>query len=245
MKKRNKLLLIIACVIVVIAGAALGGYKMYRVHEVKKCGILLAFDDYNEQNWIDHFELFEKYDVPVTFFVTLGEPTEFCFDAIKRGHEIGYHTIDHSKVTELTDEEIREKAIDPIETFKEAGIELTSFAYPYGARTEELDELLLEHYKTVRGAYFYELHNKADLRHGFVDAYPLDNTYFETDEEFQESIDAILEELCANEGAVTCMYSHAIDGGAWCVREDRLEYLFQKAHEMGLEFYTFQEWQNF
>jgi peptidoglycan/xylan/chitin deacetylase (PgdA/CDA1 family) len=244
-KKQGKLLLIIGCAVIVIAAAVLGGYKMYRVHEVKKCGILLAFDDYNEQNWRDHFDLFEKYNVPVTFFVTLDEPNEFCHDAIKKGHEIGCHTIGHMKVTEMTDEEIQEKVIDPIEIFGKDGIEITSFAYPYGARTEELDELLLQHYKTVRGAYFYELHNKADLRHGFVDAYPLDNYYFESDEEFQKSIDAILDELCENEGAVTCMYSHAIDGGDWCVTEDHLEYLFQKAHERGLEFYTFQQWQNF
>lgn len=231
---------------VVFAAAAvvLGGLKLYRVHLRDQSGILLAFDDYSPENWEEYLDLFDQYGVKVTFFINVSEPTEFCYEALDRGHEIGFHTVDHIRLTECSEEQIYEQAIAPIELFREKGVELTSFAYPYGSYNEDLNEMLLEHYDIVRGAYFCELNAKHNLRKGFVEAMPLDNVAFETEEQFQERITEVLTEVKNAKGIVVCLYSHTIDGGEWCISEDNLVFLLEKARELGLQFYTYQDLQD-
>lgn len=236
--------MVIIVVMLLVFAIALGGVKLYRVHKACQCGIVLAFDDYSADTWEECFDLFDKYNVKVTFFVNAYEPTEFCFKAIERGHEIAYHTAGHVNLREVTEEEIYQQAIAPIEVFREQGIELTTFAYPQGAYNEELNELLLQHYNILRGASYYQVAGKHEMRHGFVESLSIDNTNYSSEEEFRDQIDSILEELSSNTGAVVGLYSHAIaDGGEWCIPEERLEYIFQRAQEMGIQFYTYKELQ--
>lgn len=241
--KKKKIIPISLGILFLLTAFTLGGVKLYRVKQARQCGILLAFDDYCPDNWRSYFDLFDQYNVKVTFFVNCYEPTDFCYEAIERGHEIGFHTANHSNVVGVTMEELQATAVDPIQVFHEKGIDMTSFAYPYGAYSYETNEYLLQHYNILRGAYYYNLHSKADLRKGFVESYSLDNINYSSDEEYEAAITQILTELDNNVGAVTSLYSHAIEGGDWCVTEDRLIFLFEKAQELGLEFYTFQELQ--
>lgn len=240
---KKKRLLIAGMVVLIIAVAVLGGIKLWRIQQRDQPGILLAFDDYSPDTWEAHFDLFDKYDVRATFFINAGEPVEFCYAAQERGHEIGFHTITHRNLLECTEDEIYEEAIAPIEVFREKGIELTSFAYPYGNYNEQLNEMMLEHYNIVRGAWQCELNLKHNLRHGFVEAMALDNSYYETQEAFETSMTDILSNLKQQKGMVICMYSHAIGDGGWCINEEKLEYLLKTAKELGLKFYTFQDFQ--
>lgn len=239
---RKKIVIIVSLLLLTLA-TVLGGVKLYRVYKARQCGIVLAFDDYCANNWEEHFDLFDQYNVKVTFFVNAEEPTEFCFKAIERGHEIAYHTAGHVNLTEVTEDEVYKQAVEPIEAFREQGIELTTFAYPYGAYNEKLNELLLQHYNILRGAYYYQLAGKHEMRHGFVESLSIDNINYSSEEEFRNRIDSVLEELSNNKGAVVGLYSHAIDGGDWCVTEERLEYILKRAQEMGIRFYTYQELQ--
>ena len=143
----------------------------------------------------------------------------------------------------MSEEEVYELTIAPIEVFRQKGYELTTFAYPYGAYTEELNELLLQHYKVTRGAYFYSLNPKESLKSGFVESLSIDNVNYESDEHFQNKMNEVLSSAAINRGTVVSIYSHAIDGGSWCVTPERLEYIFQKAEELGLKFYTFKDLQ--
>lgn len=212
----------------------------------KESGILLAFDDYSPDNWLQYFDFFEEYGVHVTFFIAWDEPTDFCFEALEKGHDIGFHSIGHTDVTVMSEEELQRCVIDPIEVFRKKGIELTSFAYPYGYRTAELDEKLLQYYKIVRGAYNAERHSIEELKSGhiYIDSGSIDNYHMRDEQDFQENVKDILDELSANEGSVISIYSHAIDAGDWCVTKEHLEYLFQKAEEQGIKFYTFSELTN-
>ena len=239
---RRRAIITVVSLLLVVA-IALGGIKIYRVHKAYQCGIVLAFDDYNTENWEQYFDLFDEYNVKVTFFVNNYEPTEFCFNAIERGHEIGYHTASHVNLGEATEEEIYQQAIEPIEVFCEQGIELSSFAYPYGAYNAELNELLLQHYNILRGAYYYQLAGKHEMRHGFVESLSIDNINYSSEKAFRDRIDFILEELSNNKGAVVGLYSHAISDGSWCVTEERLEYIFKRAQDEGIQFYTYKELQ--
>lgn len=240
----KKKLIICATVVVLAVAAVLGGIKIYRIHERDQSGILLAFDDYTPDSWEAYFDLFDEYGVKATFFVILSEPTEFCYEAIDRGHEIGFHTMSHENLRDLSEDEVYEQAIAPIEVFREKGIELTSFAYPYGGYTEELNEMLLEHYKTLRGAFFGEIYGKYQLREGFVESFPLDNGKFDSMEEYEEKITEILTAVKEGKGVVVPLYSHAIGVGDWNIAEDKLRFLLQKAKELDLKFYTFQELQD-
>lgn len=247
----KKKVLIIICSIICLLVVAVAGLRIYRQYNVKcwmeqrnRKGILLSFDDYNPNSWTELLDLLDEYGVKVTFFVTLAEPTDFCAEAVSRGHEIGFHTAGHVKMTEISAEEVYEQAIEPIEKFRAAGYELTSFAYPYGLYNEELNEELLQHYDTLRGAYHFQGCFKESLHKGFVEAYPLDNIYYESDEVFREKIAELLDVLAnCEDGTVASVYSHAIGGGDWCITSSRLEILFEEAQKRDLEFYTFQELQ--
>ena len=243
MQKKRMIAVSIMLVFLLVIAGVLGGIKLYRVHKARQCGIVLCFDDYNAANWEEYFDLFDKYGAKVTFFVNCSEPTDFCDHAVERGHEIGFHTINHTDLRTVSSEEVYEQAIAPLEVFREKGFDITTFAYPYGSYDQELNDLLLQHYKVLRGAYFYQLVGKHEMRNGFVESLSIDNINYESDEQFEKRIDEILDELSQNVGAVVSLYSHAISGGGWCVTDDRLEYILKKAHEMGIQFYTFKELQ--
>lgn len=244
MKKFNwkKKRIVIGAVLAVLLGICAGGVLYYR-SLLNQSGILLSFDDYNAENWESHFDLLEEYDARVTFFINAYAPTEFCRKAVDRGHEIGFHTAEHAIVTELSEEELYEQAIAPIEEFRKEGFELTSFAYPKGEYNEETNEILLQHYKTLRGAYRHDLHQKITFRNNFVESKPIDNIKYESDEEFEKEITALLTQAKENKRAIVSLYSHAIEGGDWCIKEKRLEFLLKTAKEMGLKFYTYKDLQ--
>lgn len=123
MKRNMKRKIIISAfaVFVLVTAITLGCIKLYRVRQARQSGILLAFDDYSADNWESRFDLFDKYDVKVTFFLNASEPTDFCYRAIERGHEIGFHSIGHIDACAATDEEIQTQIIDPIDTFRRGG----------------------------------------------------------------------------------------------------------------------------
>lgn len=233
-----------ACLLLAAVALLIGGVKLYRIQERDQSGILLAFDDYSGDNWAAHFDFFDEYDVKATFFINAAAPTDFCFEAVKRGHEIGYHTQNHVNLCEISEEEAYRQAVEPISLFREAGIPMTTFAYPYGAYSERLNEILLGHYKVVRGAYFADVKIKHNWRRGFVESASLDNANYQSQAQYEEKISGILESVAASKGAVVSFYSHAIDdGGAWCVSEEKLRFLFEKAKKLRLKFYTFQDLQ--
>ena len=221
---------------------ALLGVKLYcKLPQKNPSGILLAFDDYYEENWEQQFDLLDEYGAKVTFFINAGEPTEFCYKALERGHEIGFHTIGHVELTSATEEEIWAEAIAPIEAFQAGGIELTSFAYPYGAYNAELNELLLQHYNIVRGGFYFELTPKENLKNGYVEAKPIDNECFTSELQFRWVINKMLYQARFNEGTVVSLYSHGVEWGDWCISPERLEYVLKKAKALNLEFYTYNE----
>lgn len=230
--------------VLAIVAAILIGIKLYRIHDRDQCGILLAFDDYSALSWEEYFDLFDQYDANVTFFITATEPTDFCYNALERGHEIAYHAAWHDDLTTLSEEEVYQEAIAPIELFQERGITLTTFAYPFGAHNDELDEVLLDHYNVLRGAFELEINGKHQLRKGFVESLSIDNINYDSQEVFEEKIIQILTALKEGKGRVVSLYSHAIGDGNWCISDARLTFLLKTAKEMGIQFYTFQELQN-
>jgi peptidoglycan/xylan/chitin deacetylase (PgdA/CDA1 family) len=205
-------------------------------------GILLSFDDYHETTWRESFALFKKYDAKVTFFVSLENPTPFCFDAQTEGHEIGYHTIHHPDLTAITKDVFFEETIAPIAFFRYCGVNLSSFAYPGGEWKRWMHRELLAHYEIVRGfdAGFH-IYDKDDIKNRYISSMSIDNIKYKSDREFQDDIMRILRIIKAGKNNVVPLTSHAISNDAWGIKKARLEYLLRKCTELSLHFYRYQD----
>jgi hypothetical protein len=94
-----------------------------------KSGLLLAFDDDYTEAWERYFDLFDTYGAKVTFFV-IGEFSPFCDEALRRGHDIGYHSLHHLDLRKQSRSKFTEETILGAESFRESGIPLAAFAYP-------------------------------------------------------------------------------------------------------------------
>ena len=216
--------------------------------KVSNGGIVLSFDDYYPAAWEQHFDLFDKYKVKVTFFVQNGSVTDFMLNAQSRGHEIGYHTISHPNLRNLSIEEFFEETISRISIFKDAGIELTSFAYPYGYYHPWMHDELLEYYKIVRGFNIFELkhYTTDEMKFGFIDSISIDNIMYRlaayNRDDFYTSIDAMLKSAKENESIIV-LTSHSISDNDWGITPERLEYILRKGRDYGLRFYRFKDFQ--
>lgn len=217
--------------------------KINQTHERNQKGILLAFDDASTDSWEAAFDLFDEYNVKVTFFVSTPEILDFFDKALARGHEIGFHTRLHTNLRDNPDL-LYAEAIEPLKIFQDAGYHITSFAYPYGDYADWMHGDLLQYYDTLRGAYNYRGVYKEALKKGYIESYSIDNLHFADDEEFRAKIIEMLDGLCGcDNGTVVSVFSHAVDYGDWCISPQRLKILFEEAQKRNLKFYTFQDLQ--
>jgi peptidoglycan/xylan/chitin deacetylase (PgdA/CDA1 family) len=205
-------------------------------------GILLGFDDYHVESWNASLDLFDRYNAKVTFFVTLETPTPFCSDAQARGHEIAYHTIHHPRLPDLSYEDFLTETVSAISFFAAAGIELKTFAYPYGVWKGWMHQVLLAYYKTVRGFdrdfYVYKID---EARTGYLGSMSIDNINYPGDGEFKKTMERILKIVKLSANNVVPVTSHAISNDDWGITRGRLEWLLKKCSELNLRFYTYKE----
>lgn len=104
--------------------------------------IVLTFDDGYEDFYINAFPLLKKYNIRATVYIItdlIGEKgflhKEQIRELIRSGLiEIGSHTLSHPYLKTTDDEESRRQIFQSKKKLeKEFGIEIESFAYPYGA----------------------------------------------------------------------------------------------------------------
>ncbi|MDR2079040.1 MAG: polysaccharide deacetylase family protein, partial [Treponema sp.] len=77
---------------------------------VADAGVLLAFDDDYADIWERYLDLFDRYEVRVTFFIQ-GDYSPFCTVAENRGHEIGYHTKNHFNLLKVSRQVFLEETV--------------------------------------------------------------------------------------------------------------------------------------
>ena len=127
-------------------------------------GILLSFDD----DWVDAWSalrpLFAQYQARVTFFIAY---YPHYSDAMKKelaqlaadGHDIEAHSIAHRRAPEYVEARglrayLDEEVLPSIALLQSDGYPITTFAYPFGARTNETDRAILEHVSYIRSVAF-------------------------------------------------------------------------------------------
>jgi Polysaccharide deacetylase len=127
-------------------------------------GLALSFDDASVAAWYDLRSLFDRYGAHVTFFISrYARITDNERAMVKQlaadGHAIEAHTVNHLNAPSYVEEHgmtryLDDEVLPSIEVLQADGYEVSAFAYPFGARTEEIDKELLEHIPVLRSVTF-------------------------------------------------------------------------------------------
>ncbi|HEU5057814.1 MAG TPA: polysaccharide deacetylase family protein, partial [Kofleriaceae bacterium] len=131
-----------------------------------RAGLALSIDDSDVDAWFSARDLLRRYGAKVSFYVTrfdrLSEARRAALHALAGdGHTVEAHGLRHLVAPDYVEEHglaayLRDEALPSIDLLRADGFDPISFAYPYGNRTSELDEALLEHVQTVRAVTFAE-----------------------------------------------------------------------------------------
>ena len=126
-----------------------------------KSGVVITFDDYFVNEWKEADVQLANYNWKATFCVSNFEKLSATDisnlkELQSKGHEIAGHGFRHINAKEFTKKNNKQQylivEIFPlIEAFKKEGIEIKSFAYPFGAKTQTLDYELQKHFEIIRG----------------------------------------------------------------------------------------------
>jgi peptidoglycan/xylan/chitin deacetylase (PgdA/CDA1 family) len=206
-------------------------------------GLLLAFDDDYRTAWEEHFDMLDEYGARVTYFVQ-GEVSDFCLHALKRGHDVGYHTIHHLNLPKVSEEEFYREAVSDVGSFRQAGVPLSSFAYPFGISEPWMREALAGTFAIQRGfGATFRVYTAEAVREGYIVARSIDNIMFKEDEGFEAVITGMFRTLKFIGGdRVLPIATHDIsDAAQWGIKPRRLEYLLEAARSLKLKFYRYSD----
>jgi peptidoglycan/xylan/chitin deacetylase (PgdA/CDA1 family) len=208
-----------------------------------RAGLLLSFDDDYLVSWERNFDLFDKYNAKVTFFI-IGKPDSFCARAIRKGHDVGYHSLSHKDLRKLSRDKFNSETIGGARAFRAAGYPVTSFAYPYGLSQPWMHEVLLGSFGTLRGfVKSFNLYSEDEIRRHFILSRSIDNTIIPSDEEFYRTVNIMLRTVkFIDKDQILPLTSHIVSEKApWGISARRLEYLLKTAKGLGLVFYRYSD----
>jgi len=206
-------------------------------------GLLLSFDDDYTDSWERYFDLFDKYNAKVTFFVN-GKPDPFCAKALGRGHDVGYHSLNHMDLRKMSRKEFNMETVEPVLSFREAGIPVSSFAYPYGFSEPWMHDVLLRSFGALRGyGVTFRLYSESEIRRGYISSRAIDNTVIPDDKDFYRLVNIMLRTVTfIDKNLVLPLTTHDISATApWGISPRRLEFLLKTANDLGLVFYRYSD----
>lgn len=129
-----------------------------------RAGVALGFDDSAVASWYDMRPLLDRYGARVSFYVTrYHNLSSGAVDQLRElqgdGHSIEAHSRDHLHAPDYVEEHglrayMRDEALPSITALRSDGFDPVAYAYPFGARTSEIDRELLEHVDHVRSVTF-------------------------------------------------------------------------------------------
>jgi peptidoglycan/xylan/chitin deacetylase (PgdA/CDA1 family) len=127
-------------------------------------GVALSFDDAYIDHWLNGADLYARYAARLTFFIAYYDELSIdqrasLHELALRGHAIEAHSVDHLRAPVYVERHGLAAYIDnevkpSIEVLRAEGFDVTTFAYPYGARTGEIDRAVLAHVPLVRSVSF-------------------------------------------------------------------------------------------
>jgi peptidoglycan/xylan/chitin deacetylase (PgdA/CDA1 family) len=201
--------------------------------------IIITFDDSHVDEWFEHGELFNKYNIKSTFFIS--RPHQLSEEQIGKlktlvadGHEIGCHGMNHIMASEENQYQYIETEIVPaLQLLSDYGFTISSFAYPFGACTPYLDSVLRNYFTFIRKANYNYLDTLISVypdiftkksKYCITDAMGIDENYNISMENLK---DAILHAKKMDRYLV--LYAHAINncGEDYSLTPQYLDELFK------------------
>lgn len=132
----------------------------------KIAGVVLSFDDAYVNEWFVTSQALKKYHWKGTFCISKINTLRHyqikkLLEMQKEGHEIAGHTYNHINAVDYlrvnTIGKYMNQEIDPmLDLMRFYGLDVSTFAYPYGGRNKKLDAALLKKFKIIRGRAFCE-----------------------------------------------------------------------------------------
>jgi peptidoglycan/xylan/chitin deacetylase (PgdA/CDA1 family) len=153
----------------VLAGAQARGlafvtYADFAHHSEAAPGIALSFDDTFVDAWTQLRPLFENYGAKVTFFIShYTSLSARAHDELHLladdGHAIEAHTVLHLRAPDYVEQHglnaYLHDEVDPsIQVLRDDGFAVEAFAYPFGARTGEIDDAIGKRVPVIRSVSF-------------------------------------------------------------------------------------------
>jgi hypothetical protein len=129
-----------------------------------RAGYSLSYDDSDVEAWYGSRDLLAEYDARVSLFVTrydqLGDARLAQLRELSElGHDVEAHSVIHARAPAYVEEHglrayLDDEALPSIDRLRADGYDPIAYAYPFGARTSELDAALLEHVQLLRSVTF-------------------------------------------------------------------------------------------
>jgi hypothetical protein len=127
-------------------------------------GLAFAFDDDAVAAWTSLRPTFQQYGARITFFVTrygrlqAAERAELAQLAAD-GHDIEAHSVNHLRGPKYVDDfgmpaYLADEVQPSIDLLVADGYRITSYAYPFGARTSETDKEIFDRVSAIRSVSF-------------------------------------------------------------------------------------------
>lgn len=205
----------------------------------------LSFDDGVSLASIgEHLWLFKRYDAKVTYYIShapsiirdLGK-LDALRSIVDDGHEVGYHTTWHQNANTYIAENSLVKWFDSeivvgMSALDGVGIHPVTFAYPFGAYSEETDNMLKGTFEHVR--YFKTAYESIEPQAGYeILAYSIDAPYLDLNKIY-DALDKL------RPGQTLYLATHIIGDweNGWHVSVQNLEMILSYAHSQGVKFCT-------
>jgi peptidoglycan/xylan/chitin deacetylase (PgdA/CDA1 family) len=222
-----------------------------------KAGLLLSFDDYFWRVWREYFQMFDNYGAKVTFFVIgsgtppdegdpsfqLSDITDFYDEALKRGHDMGFHTQNHLDLRQVSSETFYSETITSEEAFSESGIEFSSLAFPYGFSAPWMLEILAPFYPITRGyGSNIRIYSADTINREYITSTAIDNILYPDDGEFEDDIRFLLFAVKFSGSSIIPFTTHDFsDTADWGIKPDRLKFMLKISKELKLNFNTYKD----
>ena len=131
--------------------------------------VIITFDDGNQDNYEYAFPIMQKYGFIGAIYIVANRLSADGFLSAEQlqemaaaGWEIGSHSMTHTDLTDVIAHKIREELLDSrLRLEHEIGVEVRSFAYPFGSFAPELASRVENYgYWTAMGLGKKTLHDK-------------------------------------------------------------------------------------
>ncbi len=220
-------------------------------------GICLSFDDNYVDDWYVLRPVFDQYKIRVTFFISgFNKLSPEQIVKLKKlqedGHEIAYHGLTHAHAREYILENgygafFKTEIDSGLKLMKDAGFEISSFAYPFGSGFILTDFFLKDRFSVLRKAVAgktVRVRKKAPFfikrKRRTIKALDIDNNQPVSEDQLIEAMD-----LAKSEKRVLIVFAHKPvtepKPGTYQVSISRLKKLITEAKKRKLKFYLTRE----